>query len=137
MTRILTVLVVGTILLGASAPIATAADEWNSECRGYSPAKTVECAADKQQSPGGASGALRVWGCESNFGTEPPHSDPYHGPFQYTYGTYASQRASMPDVTKWFELSTEVHDMRSNIITAVAWAARNGWGPWPNCGLLA
>jgi hypothetical protein len=128
--RILTVLVAGTILLGATAPIATADEKWNDECRGYSPAKTVECAAAKQQPPGGASFALSVWQCESNFGTESPHSDPYHGPFQYLTSTYANQRASMPDVTRWFELSPFVHDMRSNIITAVAWAARSGWGPW-------
>lgn len=132
MTRILTVLVAGTILLGATAPIATADEKWNNECRGYSPAKTVECAAAKQQPPGGVSEALAVWSCESNFGTESgsewDHS--YHGPFQYLPSTYANQRAAMPDVTKWFELSTLVHDMRSNIITAVAWASRYGWGPW-------
>lgn len=131
--RILVVLVAGTILLGATAPIATAG-KWNNECRGYSPAKTVECAAAKFEPPGGAGTALAIWQCESNFGTESPHSDPYHGPFQYLTSTYTNQRASMPDVTKWFELSVFVHDMRSNILTANAWAARYGWGPWSCAG---
>jgi hypothetical protein len=106
------------------------ADGWNKECRGYSPAKTVTCAAVKQDPPGGVHFALSVWRCESNFGTEPPHSDSYHGPMQYAIGTYAGQRASMPDVTRWFELSRLVHDVRSNIVTAIAWAHRHGWGPW-------
>ena len=98
------------------------------DCRGLSPEKTVRCAAhtfgvSEEQ-------AVSVWQCESNFGTEPPHTDAYHGPFQYLYSTYASQQASMPDVVDWYELSPAVHDMRSNILTAVAWAARNSWSPW-------
>jgi hypothetical protein len=129
------VVVAATVLFGATTPIATAG-KWNNECRGYSPAKTVECAAAKFEPPGGASTALAIWQCESNFGTESgsewDHS--YHGPYQFAVGTYGGQRASMPDVTEWYELSTLVHDMRSNILTAVAWAARNGWGPWSCAG---
>jgi hypothetical protein len=73
-----------------------------------------------------------VWRCESNFGHEPdgPGGHTYHGPFQFAYTTYAGQQESMPDVVRWFELSPAVHDMRSNILTAVAWAGRHGWGPW-------
>ena len=67
---------------------------------------------------------------ESGFGTEPPHSDAYHGPYQYALGTYAGQRASMPDFVRWHDVSTLVHDMRSNILLAVGWAARHGWAPW-------
>ena len=109
---------------------AQANSRWNSECRGYSPAKTVECVAVKQQPPGGVNEALEVWRCESNFGLEPPHYDSYHGPFQYAIGTYTYQRFEMPDVTRWFDLSVLVHDMRSNIVLAVAWAAHYSWGPW-------
>ena len=106
------------------------ANGWNAECRGYSPAKTVRCAAVKQRVS--VSEALSVWRCESDWGVEPgSHWDhSYHGPMQYAIGTYAGQRASMPDVRRWFELSTLVHDVRSNIVTAVAWAHRHGWGPW-------
>jgi hypothetical protein len=103
---------------------------WDNECRNYSPEKTVRCAATKFRPPGGVDMALSVWRCESNFGTESPHSDPYHGPFQYMTGTYSGQQSMMPDVVRWNELSAEVHDMRSNIMTAVAWAARHDWGPW-------
>lgn len=128
MTKTITL---GLLLITAAFMAQTAgAQKWNSECRGYSPAKTVICAAVKQQPPGGVSEALSVWRCESNFGVEPPHSDPYHGPMQYAVGTYAGQRASMPDVKRWFDLSTLVHDVRSNIVTAIAWAHRHGWGPW-------
>ena len=104
---------------------------WNKECRGYSPAKTVTCAAVKQRV--GVETALSVWCCESNFGAEPTGSrwgHSYHGPMQFAVSTYSSQRASMPDVTRWFELSRLVHDTRSNIVTAIAWAHRHGWGPW-------
>jgi hypothetical protein len=101
---------------------------WQAECRGYSPEKTVRCAAAKFDT--NAAEAVSVWQCESNFGIEPSHTDAYHGPFQYLYSTYESQQESMPDVVEWYELSPAVHDVRSNILTAVAWAARHGWGPW-------
>jgi hypothetical protein len=104
--------------------------DWQPECRGYSPEKTVRCAAAAFDPAGGAEKALSVWRCESNFGVEPPHTDAYHGPFQYLYSTYASQQGSMPDVVRWYDLSPAVHDVRSNILTAVAWAARNSWSPW-------
>jgi hypothetical protein len=103
---------------------------WQPQCRGYSPEKTVRCAAVKFEPEGGQEKAVSVWQCESNFGTESPHTDAYHGPFQYLYSTYEGQRESMPDVVEWYELSAAVHDMRSNILTAVAWAARHGWGAW-------
>lgn len=98
------------------------------DCRDLSPEKTVRCAAETF----GVSTeqAVAVWQCESNFGVEPPHTDAYHGPFQYLASTYISQQESMPDVVRWFELSPAVHDVRSNILTAVAYAARHGWGAW-------
>lgn len=122
---------VAIVLMLIGPPVG--AREWHRECRDYSPAKTVRCIARKQRPPGGVSKALAVWRCESYFGVEPYHSDPYHGPFQYLTTTYASQRGSMPDMRRWFEISPNVHDWRSNIITAVGWAARHGWGPW-TCG---
>lgn len=106
----------------------TKSDEGPADCRGLSPEKTVRCAAETFGVNVGA--AVAVWRCESNFGTEGVHSDAYHGPFQYLYSTYEGQQNAMPDVVRWFELSPAVHDMRSNILTAVAWAARHGWGPW-------
>jgi hypothetical protein len=105
-----------------------AREGWEPECRGYSPEKTVRCAAAAFDTS--AEKAISVWECESNFGVEPEHSDAYHGPYQYLYSTFASQQESMPDIVEWYELSPAVHDVRSNILTAVAWAARNGWGPW-------
>jgi hypothetical protein len=98
------------------------------DCRNLSPEKTVRCAADafgvsEEQ-------AVSVWQCESNFGTEPPHTDAYHGPLQYLYSTYQAQQEAMPDVVEWYELSPAVHDMRSNILTGIAWAARHGWSAW-------
>jgi hypothetical protein len=103
-------------------------DGWQDQCRGYSPEKTVRCAAEKFDTS--AEQAVSVWQCESNFGIEPEHTDAYHGPYQYLYSTYEAQRESMPDVVEWYELSPAVHDVRSNILTAVAWASRHGWGPW-------
>ena len=125
-------LLIAAAFLARGYTTEVGATGWNAECRGYSPAKTVTCAAVKQRPPGGVQEALNVWRCESNFGVEPGsrwgHS--HHGPMQYAVGTYAGQRASMPDVTRWFELSRLVHDTRSNIVTAIAWAHRHGWGPW-------
>ena len=121
-------LLIAAAFLARGYTTEVGATGWNAECRGYSPAKTVTCAAVKQGV--GVQEALSLWRCESNFGVEPPHSDSYHGPMQYAVATYAGQRASMPDVTRWFELSRLVHDTRSNIITAIAWSHRHGWGPW-------
>lgn len=105
--------------------------DWQRDCRGYGPTKTVRCAAAKLQPEGGVAKALSVWRCESGWGYESQyHSDPYHGPFQYLESTYDGQQARMPDVVRWYVLSPNVHDMRSNILTAVAWAARYGWYPW-------
>lgn len=109
--------------------------KWQPDCRGYSPEKTIRCAAhafgvSEEQ-------AVSCWHDESNFGIEPngPMGHSYHGPFQYLPSTYQSQQTSMPDVVRWFELSPAVHDVRSNILTAIAWASRHGWGPWtaPGC----
>jgi len=119
-----------TYLTLLSLLLSPTTDQWNPECRGYSPEKTVRCVAEKQQPPGGVDEALDVWRCESSFGIEPPHSDSYHGPFQYAVDTYASQRQAMPDVTRWYDLSVLVHDVRSNIVMAVAWAAHHSWGAW-------
>lgn len=115
--------------------VAAGSGRWNDECRGYSPAKTVKCAAVKFQPPGGMAQALSCWRDESGWGSEPSHSDAYHGPFQYLYSTYESQQDSMPNVVRWYDLSASVHDMRSNMMTAVAWAARHSWSPWtaPGC----
>jgi hypothetical protein len=114
--------------LRANIRQAKALVSWQAECRGYSPEKTVRCAAAKFDT--NAAQAVSVWRCESNFGIESSHSDAYHGPFQYMYSTYEHQQEAMPDVVEWNELSPAVHDVRSNILTAVAWAARHGWGPW-------
>jgi hypothetical protein len=43
----------------------------------------------------------------------------------------------MDNMRRWYDLSPYVHDMRSNIIMAIGWAKRHGWGPWPYCGTLA
>lgn len=103
---------------------------WQPECRGYSPEKTVRCAAETFRTS--VDQALAVWRCESGWGVEPGGNTGhvYHGPFQYLYSTYASQQSSMPDIVRWFDLSPAVHDVRSNILTAIAWASRHGWGPW-------
>ena len=131
--RWLLYLLLGMLLIGAFLIHidGASAGKWNKECRGYSPEKTVKCIASKMIPPGGVPMALSVWKCESYFGTERSLWDhSYHGPYQYALGTYASQRLSMPDVDRWYDLSTDVHDMRSNIVTAVSWATRHGWGPW-------
>lgn len=119
---LLTVLVAGTTLAPSATP--------QQECRFGSAERIVRCAAWKFEPPGGPPKALSVWRCESGWAYEGYHSDPYHGPFQYLEDTYDSQFASMPDVRRWFDTQPFVHDPRSNIITAIAWAARYGWGPW-------
>jgi hypothetical protein len=128
MLRCLKVLLTAALVLAAAAPAT--AGEFNKECRNYSPAKTVQCVATKQRPPGGVEEALAVWNCESGFGLEGYHDDPYHGPFQYMSSTYTAQRLALDDISRWFDLSTDVHDVRSNIVLAVAWAAHYSWAPW-------
>lgn len=119
------------LLMTGVTPQALAA--WNKECRGYTPAKAVRCASARFNPPGGARMALAIYRCESGWAKEPAHSDAYHGVMQYMHSTYDSQRASMPDVQRWFRTGPDPHDMRSAVVTAVAWAARHGWYPW-TCG---
>ena len=107
-------------------------DGEKDDCRGLSPEKTVRCASPGVPTPS-VEQALSVWRCESNWGVEKAvemgHS--YHGPFQYLYSTYESQQRSMPDVVEWYELVAGRHDMRSNMLTAIAYASRHGWtGTW-------
>ena len=129
MRLVVTVVIAFMLSLVASPAIANQ----HRDCRNYGAEQTVKCIAEKQNPPGGVSKALFVWRCESGFKYEGSHGDSYHGPFQYLTSTYESQLKSMPDIRRWFELSSNVHDPRSNIITAIAWAARNHWGPW-SCG---
>jgi len=128
MLRCLKALILAGLVTLISVPAS--AGEFNAECRGYSPEETVRCAAVKQEPPGGVREALAVWNCESGFGVEGYHTDPYHGPFQYLRSTYATQFWTLEDVRGWFELSPDVHDVRSNIVLAVAWAAHYSWAPW-------
>jgi len=75
--------------------------------------------------------ALRIGRCESGLaGVEAPHSDPYHGTYQYVASTFASQQDAMPAVVRGFDLSDAVHNMRANVVTAVAWMSKHGTGPW-------
>lgn len=128
MTKAIVVLVVA----GALSPSAAAPGDDKDECRfGINAEQMVACAARRFEPPGGIAQALSVWHCESGWAVEPPHTDPYHGPFQYLTSTFESQYDSLPDVTRWFELKRAVHDPRSNIVVAIAWAAHNNsWGPW-------
>ena len=128
MLRCIKVLLVAAISL--AIPASVQAHEFHDECRNYSAKMTVRCAAILQDPPGGVEKAVAVWECESGFGQEYSHSDSYHGPFQYMTSTYTGQRLMLDDVRRWFELSPYVHDVRSNIVLAVAWAAHYDWGPW-------
>jgi hypothetical protein len=112
------------------APTATASPHQVQDCRYKDAERIVRCAAWKLQPPGGAAEALSLWRCESGTKYDPPGDHVYHGPFQYLRSTFRSQYQHIPDVVRWFELKMKVHDPRSNIVTAIGWAARYGWGPW-------
>ena len=106
-----------------------------TECRELSPEKTVRCAAGEFHPPGGAEKAVAVWRCESGWGIERTTAGHiHHGPLQMLASTFLSQQAAIPDVVRWYELSADVHDPRSNILTGVAWSAKmNSWSPWAGC----
>lgn len=93
---------------------------------------TIECAAEALDPIGGLPKVLNVWGCESGWGVEPPHTDSYHGPFQYLRSTFHSQQSQMPGVVGRYDLPRRVHSPRANILTAVGWA-RWSWRPWAGC----
>lgn len=103
---------------------------WAEQCRNLNARQTVVCAAKALHPVGGVSQALGVWNCESGWlHGEPPHSDAYHGPFQYLKSTFHEQLSSMPAVRAQWDLTPRVHNVRANIVTAVAWGRRS-WSPW-------
>lgn len=127
MSKALVVPIVALVIV----PTAASGNTISSECRyGRDAEHIVRCAAWRLEPPGGVTKALSVWRCELGSAFEQPHSDPYHGPFQYLIDTFTGQYKHIPDVARWFDIPRKVHSPRANIVTAVAWAARHGWGPW-------
>jgi hypothetical protein len=90
---------------------------------------TIECASEALEPIGGLSKALDVFNCETPAIPEPPHTDSYHGPFQYLKSTFHSQQSAMPGVVNRYDLPRRVHSPRANVVTAIAWA-RWSWSPW-------
>jgi hypothetical protein len=88
--------------------------------------RTVRCAGHRF---GGAATALRVGDCESSL-TAHDYVGPYYSTFQFLASTFASQQSMIPKVVRGFDLKRHVTNMRANVITAVAWASKHGWGPW-------
>lgn len=90
---------------------------------------TIRCASEVLHPIGGVEKALSVFNCETPALPEPSHSDSYHGPFQYLKSTFHSQQSLMPGIVGRYDLKRGVHNIRSNIITAIGWA-RWSWSPW-------
>lgn len=75
--------------------------------------------------------ALRIGWCESHLTTEhSPHSDPYHGTFQYLKRTFHHQQHQIRAQVRKYDLNRRVHNMRANIGTAVIWMSKHGTAPW-------
>lgn len=91
---------------------------------------TIRCVAAKQGTS--AAQALSVYGCETGHPYESPHTDGYHGPFQYAVSTFKAQYENVKREMRrvYGHVAKRVHNIRANVTTAIVWAGRYGWGPW-------
>lgn len=132
MKRLLTVLVVGLSLITTPATAVPRDQQCRMEhldrahATHHEVVRTVRCAGKRF---GGTATALRVGDCESSL-TAHDYVGPYFSTYQYLTGTFGSQQHMIPSVVKAFDLKRNVTNMRANVITAVAWASKHGWGPW-------
>lgn len=118
------------VALVSVAPQAVAVPR-SKQCRDRSVVRTVRCAGRHYGGRSLVRTALRIGRCESGLALrEAPHSDPYHGQYQYLASTFASEQDAMPAVVNGMDLSDEVHNMRANVVTAVAWMSKHGTSPW-------
>lgn len=127
--KIATVLVAGLLLIATPAHAELRHSE---QCRKATAPKIARCFAREFGGHRLVRTALRVGRCESGLdGREAPHSDPYHGEYQYLTSTYSSQQDQIPAQVSKYDLSHDVHNTRGNIGTAIIWASKHGWdGTW-------
>ena len=128
------------VLLCVAAPVTASANEWReSECR-YNRGsttwttsevrRTIRCAAEKWDPPGGVSKAMSVAECESHFYARAvSDSGTYRGVYQHSIHYWSDRVNSAPD---WLDLETGAFNGRSNVIVSVL-MARGGWSAWAGC----
>lgn len=138
MTR--TAIAIGLMLV-VGMPVAAQAVPREDQCRfeqldratstHHEVVRTVRCAGLRYGSRADVHTALRIGRCESGLTAEKaPHSGDHHGTYQYLVSTFHSQQRQMRAVTRGMDLSHHVHNMRANVVTAVAWMIKRTTGPW-------
>lgn len=137
MKKLLAVLIAGTILLGASAPIAIAGGRgWIQMCnteKPYTPAKIrqiIQCATDRW---GGDTEKITYMGsCESGLDEDETGNLPYRGVFQYHPDTWegAASRLWHPEWGKRNVDVPSIHNGRAQVLVTVRFVVTSGYGPW-------
>lgn len=151
MRRYLPILLAGILMVGLSAPVASARmsldrrfetvryrtlqrplnRDSKDEVR-----KMIRAAVARMSVPGGVAKALSVAECESNFTQFAGRgdSDPYRGIYQhhtgYWPGRVAGYRQAHPRGDITIRAGASVYSARANVLVSIWMAHRNGWGPW-------
>ena len=148
MTRILTALVAGAILLGAAAPIATAQPhrfqrEMKTDCQfDYLDSAawthreelvTARCLVQHFPVSGGLPKLDSVIDCESHWNrfVVGGAGDNYVGLGQHDSGSW-SYRVNAYEPAHW-NLKSPWWNARSNLTVTVRMAHSSGWGAWAGC----
>jgi hypothetical protein len=148
--RAITVLVAGTILLGASAPIATAENrqkerierEMRTDCQfefvhdahwtDWEERLTARCLVRKWSVPGGLPQLASVISCESGWWRFARNPSGYVGLGQHDAGAWPSRVRSWAPA-HW-DLNPYWANSRSNLTVTVRMAHADGhWGQWSGC----
>lgn len=142
MKRFLVALVVGAVLVGAGAPMATAERSWRwDECRfrNYSGGPsfnateiemTVRCGVWHWEVSGGASKALAVMRCESGGGQFATSPGGHQGLFQFAPSTFLGTYNRWEAQWERWNVRRNAYNARANILLAMKKAHHDGWGAW-------
>jgi hypothetical protein len=137
---IITLLVL-LLIMGAQSE-AKAKGSWRMEqCRyvnvdggkgsGWSPqeiAATIRCAVQHWAVSGGEGEALSVASCESGLNEKAYNPGGYAGVYQHAVRYWGSRFNSLKPT--WWSLRRSVFNGRSNVVIAIRYASRYGWGAW-------
>lgn len=91
-------------------------------------AQTIRCAVQHWSVSGGEGEAMSVASCESGLNEKAYNSGGYAGVYQHAIRYWSSRFASLRP--RWWNLKHSIWNGRSNVVIAIRYAARYGWGAW-------
>jgi len=91
-------------------------------------ALTIGCAVKHWPVFGGLDKAMSVASCESGLNELAWNPGGYAGVYQHAIAYWPARLANLAPV--WWKLRSSIFNARSNVVIAIRYAARYGWGAW-------